>query len=362
MATACDKVIKAIKSSIAQGKYGTSSRIETELNLAASLKVARGTVRAALKKLHDEGVLEQKAGVGYFVVPDASQKLSLSKKFAVIFGCLDNPNQCPGLFLNSIEQYASRNDWDMSFFSLNHDPKNFDMVLRKLKQHSIRKVLYWPLPEKDFSEINNRILDLLESNGIQYVTLDLCVMSGMLVRGSFVGSDNYHAMRDAVHSFYDEGIRRFGYIGPFTDITSVAQRHAGVVDEIKALGLPLEENFITITEVVPWQEQGRAVVRHWLEDKTSRLPELVFCNHDLIAVNVMDEFRIQGVKVPEDIKIVGFDDLPIASNLGLATIRQPFDEVANRAVELLLTDECSHRIVHEFLQCELIRRASCMAR
>lgn len=67
-------------------------------------------------------------------------------------------------------------------------------------------------------------------------------------------------------------------------------------------------------------------------------PEAVFCANDQLALGVMDAARIRlGWQVPEDVSIVGFDDIPEAGHLGyqLTTVRQPVEEMAQQAVALL---------------------------
>ncbi len=68
-------------------------------------------------------------------------------------------------------------------------------------------------------------------------------------------------------------------------------------------------------------------------------PEALVCYDDVVALGVMDALRAQGLRVPGDIGIVGFDDIPFAaiSNPRLTTVAQPIEEMACSAVTMLLT-------------------------
>ena len=69
--------------------------------------------------------------------------------------------------------------------------------------------------------------------------------------------------------------------------------------------------------------------------QSSHVPDAIFATSDVQAIGAMDAMRQSGVNVPEEVQIIGFDDLPIARYLGLTTLRQPMHEMGARAFELL---------------------------
>jgi LacI family transcriptional regulator len=66
-------------------------------------------------------------------------------------------------------------------------------------------------------------------------------------------------------------------------------------------------------------------------------PTAIFCATDLQALGVVNKARALGLRVPEDLAVLGFDDLDFADYVGLSTIRQPLDESGRLAVEILLS-------------------------
>lgn len=105
---------------------------------------------------------------------------------------------------------------------------------------------------------------------------------------------------------------------------------------------------------------GRRLVRELLEG--SEPPTAVFCVNDLTAFGALDAARSHGVTVPDDLWVVGFDDIPMASweSFDLTTVRQPIDEMARRAADLLL-DRLSGGIAapaHHQLPYQLVVRGS----
>jgi len=68
------------------------------------------------------------------------------------------------------------------------------------------------------------------------------------------------------------------------------------------------------------------------------LPDGVFCSNDLMALGVLAALRDRGIRVPEDVAVVGYDDVSGAAffSPSLTTVRQPFDEVGRLCMEVLL--------------------------
>lgn len=88
------------------------------------------------------------------------------------------------------------------------------------------------------------------------------------------------------------------------------------------------------------------------------VPDGIFATSDVQAIGAMDALRQSDLNVPEDIQIIGFDDLPIARYLGLTTLRQPMSEMGARAFELLMErmSRPSSTVAHTVFAPSLISR------
>jgi LacI family transcriptional regulator len=91
-------------------------------------------------------------------------------------------------------------------------------------------------------------------------------------------------------------------------------------------------------------------------------PSAVFCSNDLSAFGAVDAARSMNIRVPEDLWIVGYDDVDMASwtAYSLTTVRQPIDDMAKVAVELLLgrLDKSTKPATHHRFTSELVVRGS----
>lgn len=153
------------------------------------------------------------------------------------------------------------------------------------------------------------------------------------------------------------GARRFAAVSaaPPGDehVTNGELRLRGFTDALRAAGQDAD---------VPWTicedsfEGGRDAGRRL----AARLPDAVFALHDEIAAGLLAGLRDEGVRVPGDVLVAGYDDIPLAQALDLTTIRQPFAH-SGRAALGLLRDACARPgtpLAHTALVPELIVRAT----
>jgi len=178
--------------------------------------------------------------------------------------------------------------------------------------------------------------------------------------GEFVHSvmiDNVTASRVATEHLIQLGHRRIAYIGDQFGYQSDTERFAGYRQALERAGLTFQPELVVHGDGKP--EGGMRAMEHLL--RLSPLPTAAFCYNDMTALGALRVARLRGLRVPEDISLVGFDDLFIASYTEppLTTIRQPKRQMGQRAMELLLQllrGEDSQQTI--WMQGELIVRHS----
>lgn len=189
------------------------------------------------------------------------------------------------------------------------------------------------------------------------------------VRFPTISAKNRQGAQLAVQHLIDQGCRSIGLIRPnmeaekadWGDGLFIDQRTLGYQDALSAAGIAVD-NALVIDCADPFNESQE----HWsgLEAVLSsgRKVDGLFCVADAMAAPALRTLRARGLNVPRDVAVVGFDDERAALLLDpqLTTIRQPYAEMGNFAVELLLRmiqgeDVGRHR--HEF-NTELIQRCS----
>jgi LacI family transcriptional regulator len=157
------------------------------------------------------------------------------------------------------------------------------------------------------------------------------------------------------------GHTRIAFVhGPLI-IRQCADRRRGVLRALKAAGLDPEQALVDIPTSAQTAREGEACVEQLLS--ASIKPTAVFCANDLLALGLMRGLIKRGLSIPDDMALVGYDDVEFASVLStpLTSVRQPKYELGRAAAELLL-DEANnpdtHQHQHIVYKPELIIRES----
>ncbi len=152
-----------------------------------------------------------------------------------------------------------------------------------------------------------------------------------------IESDEEHGAYLAVRALVQKGHRRILHFAGSPGRIGAERRIAGFKRALSAAGFPFDESLIVTTGFTT--EEGRMVMRRWLSAHTGQpLPTAVFCANDGVAIGCTEALAEVGIRVPEDISVIGFDDTFAARSTApqLTTIRQPLRAMGSRAVDLLL--------------------------
>ncbi|SPF75745.1 putative HTH-type transcriptional repressor ExuR [Aliiroseovarius pelagivivens] len=149
---------------------------------------------------------------------------------------------------------------------------------------------------------------------------------------SAVTSDNYAGGRKIAEFLLAAGHRKIGHIAGWEGASTQRDREAGFISALAEAGVALHSRAQGDFTMEKAAEATRKMF-------TSDPPEAVFVANDHMAVAVMDTLRFElGFKVPEDVSVVGFDDVPAAGwpAYNLTTVRQPANRMVADTVEILL--------------------------
>ena len=173
-----------------------------------------------------------------------------------------------------------------------------------------------------------------------------------------VGSDNVQGGRIATEHLFAQGARRIGFLGD-TTLPEVAQRHAGYVSAHEARGVPVDGN---LTRPVPFADRSiDADVKSLLRYQ----PRLdgIFAGSDLLAIAAIGELHRHGKRVPDDVAVVGYDDIALARYCQppLTTVRQPIEAAGKALLDMLMAQLAGERPLSVQLQTELVQRSTTRA-
>ena len=143
--------------------------------------------------------------------------------------------------------------------------------------------------------------------------------------------DNYGGARMIAERFISSGRRRIAFIGGQRNTSTHLERMRGFTDHLAAQDVDLEVQLDGGYSYRQAHEAAQGVLAR------RPLPEAVFCANDIMAIAMLDAARMRGVRVPGDIAIAGFDDIPMASwdAYQLTTVRQPLRRMLAQAIGMI---------------------------
>ena len=182
------------------------------------------------------------------------------------------------------------------------------------------------------------------------------VFEGM--EGPYVGIDNYAGAYQATRHLIESGRRRLSIIAGFQRLSTMTDRLSGFRAAIAEADLPLSERIITSPLGV---EEGRKATLQALSQPEP--PDALFTSNNLLTLGALLAIEEMGLRCPEDLALIGFDDHPWArvSDPPISVVRQPARRMGQVAAEMLcgLIGGSDLDGTHVKLECELVLRQSC---
>ena len=248
-------------------------------------------------------------------------------------------------------------------------PVVLDAFTERLQAVGKQTLLFNAAPDRPVDEILPRILGyqvdalVIVSTTPSSEIIDKCTQKGTPVilfnrfapetSASSICCDNVAGGRRVADLLLDAGHKRIAFLAGIASTATNTMREKGFSDRLqeRSYGRPLRE------QGAYTYESGLAAARRLLALPTP--PDAIFCAADIMALGAIDAARQAGLSIPDDLSIVGFDDIPVAGwpAYDLTTIRQPIAQMVATAVTLITAAESNTGQTH-LLPGELILRGS----
>lgn len=253
--------------------------------------------------------------------------------------------------IQGIAQACNMNGYTLSLFMFHNESEEKELYPRVLTRGLTDGVIFSSSVQED------PLLPLLRDSDVPFVTVGRPLVEGPI---SYVDVDNVVGVRNAVTHLIRHGRRRIGHIGGPAD-TSVGQdRRQGYVEALQDRGVPIRNELIVESD---FTETGGYLAATRLVNAGA---DALVAASDKMAFGALRALRELGKRVPEEIAVVGFDDLEAASltQPPLTTVRQPIRQTGVTAVETLLDviDNGPQPARRVILPTQLVIRDSCGAR
>lgn len=308
-------------------RYSPKKNI-TSRDVAKLAGVSQSTVSRAysssykLDPVLKNKVFEAAKTLGYS--PNALARGLLSNKsniIAIISSTLNNPfySSALQLFVSRLQQHGLQ-----SLVFVPENSEDIDTVIDKVLSYRVDLVLIFG------AKITSTATRFFSENNIPTVLFNRNIP---LSHASAVCCNDYMSGYLVAHTLYSSGCRHFAYISGHEDVSTNIDRQRGFIDGLAAEGIS------DCCIIQGGYEYGAGLVAGEEMMRVCPGVDACFCINDITAIGVLDYIKYNTSKrVPEDISIVGFDDIPIASHVGnsLSTIRQPLSLMVDSTIETVL--------------------------
>jgi LacI family transcriptional regulator len=278
--------------------------------------------RSGVSRETRDEVLRIAADIGY-VVNRTAQKLSGGRNgiIGIMTPTLDT--QFSSELILGASRAARAAGCEVLVYTVSDDSHSHEELIKLVRQFSDGLLVILP------RETMN--LDALAAAHVPVVVID---QRGTLNRFPSVSVDNYGGACMAVEHLIALGHERIAFLGSDEAVEGVRDRQRGYHDTLARHGLARDPALVANSDVA--QTTVFELASGLL--KLPEPPTAIFAANDHSAFGAIAAVREAGLRVPDDISVVGFDDIPMAGQFhpALTTVRQPFQQMSSSAVNALL--------------------------
>jgi DNA-binding LacI/PurR family transcriptional regulator len=351
------QIYECLVASLTSGEYREGARLPSETDLVRRFGASRMTIIRALNDLERDGYVTRKAGSGTYAATRAENEV---RHFGLIIPSLGETEIfepiCQGL---ASFPFASKHCLLWGNIAGTGTPREeaAEQLCADYIQQHVSGVFFAPLeliPHMD--KVNHRIVSALERAHIPLVLLDRCICPyPKRSKYDMVGVASKSAAYCATEHLIELGAKRIAFIGKDHSAPTVEARIAGYREALFAHGMLKLGDLVT---------HGNPADETYIRSVLKKFrPDAFFCANDLTAASLMQVLLGLGIHMPDEIRIVGFDDVKYASLLPipLTSMHQPCIDIGRAAMATMLerinNPNAATRDV--LLHCNLVVRQSC---
>ena len=229
-----------------------------------------------------------------------------------------------------VEEAAVTADYNIFLCNTNWNPEREDHYVNALMQKQIDGLIMTPSSE-DINHLKNLLNSKLKTVFISSF-ISLKDYTSIIV-------DNVKGTEKAMDYLIKKGHRNIGFIGAGEERFANQERLKGYKNSLKKHNIEIKEKNITNVKNSYDRKSGYNLMNQIVDNfSRKKLPTAVVCYNDLLALGVIQALRFKDFKIPDDMAVIGFDDISFSSlpEVQLTTIAQPKYEMGKIALETLI--------------------------
>ena len=247
-----------------------------------------------------------------------------SKLFGLVVSEITNPF-FPEL-IQGFEDIAVEHGYEILVSSTNHDPRRMSHCIRRMLERKVEGVAIMTFG------IEEPLLDQLAKRNVPLVFIDVGPKRPGI---SLLKVDYHHGIHQGVQHLAALGHRNIAFISGPATLHSAQSRLTAFTTSLKECGIAPHPEWII--EGNHTMEGGIAAMERLLAVSAKKMPTAVMCSNDMTAIGVLHKLYRAGLRVPDDLSVIGFDDIQIAEVTipPLTTVQMSRFEIARAAVAAL---------------------------
>ena len=232
--------------------------------------------------------------------------------------------------MRGVAEVVGKTSYELVLYSINdinHERDRSDVITRILSTKLTSGLL------AIYPGHSSQYLTKLHRQGFPVVLIDDQILPPPGT--PWIGSDNYNGGYEATCHLIELGHRRIGHIQGPVKYQCSHDRYQGYCDALREAGIEPDPALVLQGDFMPPSGRVNAHALFSLEDR----PTAIFASNDYMAYGVMAAAEEHGLRIPDDVSVVGFDDTYPSALMQppLTTVRQPFFEMGQRAIKLMLS-------------------------
>ncbi len=350
-----------LRSQIKRGKYKPGQHIPSERQFSKSLSLNRMTVRKGISLLVEEGLLQPLRGRGTFVIGYSGDKEKLRNIAFVFvrdskFPLSQNPYFVE--ILEGAESEASKLKCGFYLISVENREDEIDSLSsRLLNDKSISGIVFIGRIDTPFAE---KLIVSVYSRAIPVVMIDHVIPYKSI---STVVTDNSLGAYEAVKYIVSLGHKAIGFISGPEKRQVTKERFEGYKKAIEESGFKIDEKIISEGD---FHIDGGYGAMMQILGKAKDYPTAVVAINDESAIGAVKAIKEKKLKVPEDISVIGFDDIDLSSHTSppLTTMKVYKEEIGRISIQKVvqLIESSNLLPIKSLMPASLVVRGSCSKR
>ena len=334
------RVATEIRQRIEEGEFRVGQKLPSERELADQADVSRQVVRQAIADLSRQGVLDCQPRCRPVVLtgpkPNEKHKIKDKKIYLVVFPHVSD--FISSQLLKGVQQGIVDPNINLAISpplggrSTSWVDSERQQLLSIAADQMASGVIIWYIGGRR----NLGAIQAVREAGIPLVFVDREAPRGF--EADYVGTDNFEAARTAVRHLIDQGHRRIGMISNLEPVTSVRERQDGYKAALSDSEIPFEPDLLTFADLegTTFEDAVKRSIERLLSLPIP--PSAIFAVNDQIALRMFSALTTMGIRIPEQLSLVGFDGWLrwVPGGGYLTSAAQQFERIGHLATRILL--------------------------